>query len=345
MIALTSHHSLVLLEGTLLVMQGIALARTAARQLAAHDSRGRLRTAGKMMLFAACHPRACLYWLSYLEHPVLRPLVQAQPLLLDKPRRLYLNSLWTPVERVHALVTHYEWMTAHLDTQVVESLYAGQALRLCDLALRDNAYAASIWLDHARLQMREGELALLLCAGATDATSPGEMPPVLATLSFSVIDEGGQSCLSIGCVQGPRNAGLPHFKALTKAMHGLRPKALLVWAAQRCALQWQLGVRGIAPDAHPLTDWRYHKLNAGKRAVAAHIHAGYGTLWRESGGAAPDRQGWVQLPAAPIVKSREDVEAAKRALYERRGALLSDLDTQLMLALKRIARDARPCTA
>jgi uncharacterized protein VirK/YbjX len=326
-----------LVQGMVITLQGIALASVAARQLGAHEPRRRLETIANMLLFAAMHPRATLRWLRYLEHPTLKTLVQQQPHLLDKPRRLYLNSRWTPDERVQALMTHYRWMAEHLRPDIVEALYAGQPLKLCDIATRGDTHRASLWLDHARLQMREGELALQLRAATTEAMPGDGLAPVLATLSFSVVDGSGRPNFSIGCVQGPRQAGLPEFKALTKAMNGLRPKALLVLAAQTCAMRWDLDVRGIASTAHPLTDKRYRRRNPLRHAAAENIHAAYGTLWRESGGADADADGWVQLPATPTVKSRDEVESAKRSLYERRGVLLARLDADLAQALQNIA--------
>lgn len=210
------------IQGMAITLQGIALASVAAHRLGAGGTQRPLRELMKRMLFAAAHPRAALPWLRYLEHPTLLPLVRKHPQLLDKPRRLYLNSRWTPDQRAKALVAHYERMADHLRSDVAESLYTGSALKLSNISLRDNACAASIWIDHARSQMHEGELTLQLRASTSDASDRSDLPAV-------------------------------------------RPKALLVWAAQTCATQWKLDVRGIAPAAHPLTDAHRH----GPRNAAA----------------------------------------------------------------------------
>ena len=315
-----------------------SLVSHAALRLGRNDPQRWLRVTLKFWGGALASPRSTLQWLQGLRHPDLQRYVQHQPRLLDKPLRPYLNKRWNTAQRVGALLSHYRWIARRMQPAVLEALYAHRPLKLCEFALKGAPHTASVWLTHACHQTREGELALVLCAGHADAAhSVDGLPPVLATLSFSIVDDGGAHHLSIGCVQGAASAGLSDFKQLTKAMHGLRPKALLVRVAQICSVTWQLGLRGIEPGVHPFTSWRY-RLSPIKHAAVTQILTGYGALWRESGGAAAGSGDWVTLPGPAPIKSRDEVEVSKRSLYERRGVLLRDMQAQMEASLQGLHR-------
>lgn len=306
-----------------------ALAASAIGQLGRADPRRRNRIAMKLGFFALCHPIATARWLGYV-HSALKPLATIHPRLLDKPCRPYLDGSWSPSQRVDALIAHYRWAAHTLKPVALSSLYESGGTCLGDVPLRVAGCNASLWLSASREQVREGEFSLTLRTGTAEAPghdAAASCAPV-ATLSFAVLpDASGEPCLSIGCVQAAPATTLADIKALTKSMNGLRPKSLLIWAAQTCAQAWQVQLRGIAPAAHPLAHWRY-RWSPVKRKGAQHIRESYDALWQDSG-ATPasddEASSWVRLPAETRAKGRDDVPTGKRALYERRGLMLQQL--------------------
>ena len=298
----------------------------------------------KMAVFCLTHARLASHWLRFLQRPELRTLVASQPRLLDKIQRPYLNRHWRPAQRARALVTHYEWMFSQLQLRTIIDLYAGRPLLLARLTGRGGVQVTSLWLEHASHQEREGELALTLRSSLAAHVAhehpegAGPRGTLMATLVFSITEEHGHLHLGIGCVQGSQLAGLSAFRELTKSMHGLRPKAMLVWAAQLCAQHWGVSVRGIAAHAHPFTSLRY-RVSRRKRATLRHIGDSYHPLWDESGGVAHPG-GWYTLPDRPRIKTREEVASDKRSLYERRGAMQHDLQAQMSATLDGIRQHA-----
>ncbi|HEX7866275.1 MAG TPA: DUF535 family protein [Variovorax sp.] len=323
------------------------LAASAIRQLGEADPRRRYRIAMKLGFFALCHPIATARWLGYV-HSALKPLAAAHPRLLDKPCRPYLDSRWSPSERVDALIAHYRWAAHMLKPDALSSLYGSGGTCLGNIALRVPGCNASLWLSASREQVREGELSLTLRTGIAETPGHDAAPSscaLVATLSFAILpDTSGEPCLSIGCVQAAPAMTLSDIKALTKNMNGLRPKSLLIWAAQICAQAWQVQLRGIAPAAHPLAHWRY-RWSPVKRKGAQHIRESYDALWQDSG-AAPacggDASSWVSLPVETRTKGRDDVPTGKRALYERRGLMLQQLRDAMQGSLASMGMEPRP---
>jgi uncharacterized protein VirK/YbjX len=147
-----------------------------------------------------------------------------------------------------------------------------------------------------------------------------------------VVQFEGRCTLCIGCVQAHADGHtLEHLKQITKLMHGLRPKAMLVDMARLLARHWETELRGIDPDAHPFTSLRY-RLSRRKSLAVANMRAGYLSLWNDQGAQAVPG-GWHALSTVEHQRSRADIPSHKRSMYAKRAVLLADITQQVHASL------------
>ncbi len=231
----------------------------------------------------------------------------------------YISKTWSAVQRLQAVASHYEIVTA----QCAPLLLLGREEQrlLCDLS----AYSGgcSLVLDRPIWFKREGELVINLFQGDLR----------VASLAFTLSREDTGVCLFIGAVQGihkgiDSDTSLNIYRELTKDFEGLRPRSLLIEAI-KCVARC-LGAVSIyaVGDAH-----RHHRhayFGADKHQDLA---ANYDVIWQENGAVASQRADFFSIPLAPAQRAAEQIAAKKRAMYRRRHALLDDVFDQIHTAL------------
>jgi len=127
---------------------------------------------------------------------------------------------------------------------------------------------------------------------------------------------------------GRGGGGEDVVKAATKAMHGLRPKSLMVFLAQEIVRALRIGgLRGVGNGI------QVYRANAPRLFHAPKkFHFDYDEFWLEAGGElAPD--GWFTLPLKTQPRADEDIPGHKRSMYRKRYALLEDLSRQIKIQL------------
>jgi uncharacterized protein VirK/YbjX len=163
---------------------------------------------------------------------------------------------------------------------------------------------------------REGELVLQLVRGEAAVYS----------LAFSFTLQDGQPALSIGCLQGPNcGQGLEANREATRALHGIRPKQLLVTLAQQighalgCA-----GMRLVGNDNRVVLS----AMRQGK------VKADYDQLWREMG-AEPADDGDYRLGCAVLPEpDMAEIASNKRSQARRRHQVVSELADAVVQAVR-----------
>ena len=128
--------------------------------------------------------------------------------------------------------------------------------------------------------------------------------------------------IAIGCIQGPDGPNSKDLvRDLTRNMHGMRPKQLMLSLAY--AFARQLGIErilAVANAAHPL------------RRVREKFQADYDAFWLEQKGRNVG-DGWFMLPEALSRKSELEVSSHHRSAFRRREAMRIEAEQLLINAL------------
>lgn len=158
----------------------------------------------------------------------------------------------------------------------------------------------------------EGEL----CIQLSDA---GDHP--IYRLILSVIDD--RPTIAIGCIQGPGGQnGKDVVRDLTKNMHGMRPKQLMLSLAYAFAQHFGIQrILAVSNTAHPL------------RRARDRFQADYDAFWLEQKGSDLG-DGWFMLPEALGRKSEAEVPSNHRSAFRRREAMRIEAERLLIDALE-----------
>lgn len=249
-------------------------------------------------------------WFKRLEAPELADLVRVHPRLYSKLQRPYLHRRVTVSQRLDLLQEHYGFVGDALDGTMRNAVSSAKGLHLADLPASDPA-RYSLRLRYDDQFEKEGELTLALYDAALEES--------IFTLSFTVTNWRGGAAgtsLFVGGLQGRRGANdRDEIVALTRSLHGLRPKALLIFAVQSLAAAWGISeIRAVGDSEHIYRHFRKRR----------EIRASYDEFWTECQGARND-DGNYTLPSRPVVRPLETLPANKRSLYRKRYAMLETL--------------------
>lgn len=253
--------------------------------------------AAKYLVRAASLPLRHQRYLAFLDsHPLLRACVACDPRLQERHLHRFVHRGWHRATRLRGVQNHYRLLLERWPETLFESVYVHGRATLGELQLKDGS-VLKLHLRPPIFMGCEGELSVEL--GDADDRA-------LYRLVLTVIDE---HTMAIGCIQGPvGEQAREQVRVLTRQMHGMRPKQLLLVLAY--ALAGQCGVRhimGVSNEAHPLHG-------------RSRFMADYDAFWREQGGCASG-DGWFVLPPTLHHRSEADVESKHRAAFRRRAEL------------------------
>lgn len=260
----------------------------------------------KAALGALFFPRQRTRWQAFLgSMPGLSSLAQLHPCLRFKIYRPYASRQLGCTDRLALLEGHYRFLWQAGARALVERA-ARQPVVLAAFEGKDAAlYRLQLTAIHD--SYREGELCLRL-------TRDGQ-PFYLA--SFLFVPRADGVSLQLGALQGLRSeAGKLAVKEATRALHGCRPKNLMVTALR------DFGDFFACNNVFLISNDNRIALNARRRR---HIAADYDLAWQELH-ALRMRDGNYHLPCAPYrAPDLADVPSKKRADARRRGELLQSM--------------------
>ena len=143
--------------------------------------------------------------------------------------------------------------------------------------------------------------------------------------------EGGGKVLYIGALKSTSTGaqGLEDARILTKAMEGLRPKALLLLVAQTLASSLEL--RGLVAASNA------GHVFAGDYALRRRITADYDSFWAESGG-KPIRRTMYALPLEKPQRDPADYKPNKRAQIRKRQRLEVEIARHVSKSVRPLLR-------
>ncbi|WP_168190808.1 VirK/YbjX family protein [Aquitalea aquatilis] len=267
----------------------------------------------KFLLRALIQLPHSVQWFRFLqEQPELAAALPQQRQWLHKLQRPYLCADYDSHSKLQLLHQHFSIFLRLMPKELRLSLLQNQALRMASITGKNGA------LYHIKLSLtqtmdKEGELMLTLVEESGGCN--------LATLAFSFgIDQQQAARIHIGCLQGPSHqGGREQFRAITKDLHGLMPKALLMKALYALARPMNIDtVLAVSNRAH-VHQAAWHRYTV--------IQADYDAFWIMLGGSRlNDRH--FQLKTTAIERPLTEVPANKRAQYQRRRALENSIAQQ-----------------
>jgi uncharacterized protein len=269
-------------------------------------------TAVKYLARSACMPLRHTRFLSFIAaHPQMHAYRLRDPRLLERHMHRYVNANWSRRQRLEQMQQHYRFAVSHLPSGLFGLVYAFGHASLGSLTAKDGSLL-TICMRPPIFKGCEGELCLQLCDSNEDP---------LYSIVFSVSDEN--PTIRIGCLQGPKGENAREaVRELTRIMHGMRPKQLMLSLVYAFARQY--GIKrlvAISNDAHPL------------RRSGRPLLSDYDAFWEEQQG-KPVEDGWYALPSTQAHKTEAEVPSNHRSAFRKREALRLQAEQLLINALQ-----------
>ena len=255
-------------------------------------------------------PELTLDWLKLWRSPVLAPLKHSHPRVLLKLQRPYLQRRFSPQERFEVLREHYSFVAGALQTTAVKEISTCPGVLLADLPVPEVGHFG-IRLLYDNFFEKEGDFTLTFHDEEKKA-------PVIALTFCISSNKPGKRVIFIGGLQGCTLAREHDLMVnLTRGMHGMRPKATLLFAVQQLLMVWNIpALRAVSNQTRVLpTD-------------NAPVKADYDQFWIESDGQL-DPDGNFSLPIVASERPASEIKPNKRSMYRRRYELLEHLGGEI----------------
>ena len=273
----------------------------------------------KYILRGLARPASTRQWFQLLQNPELAIVVRNNPRITSKLQRPYLYSGLKMADRMQILREHYRFLTEYFSPTELERIYSKRGLVLAVLPHIGELGQFSVRLIFRRMCEKEGEITVFLMSDKTEL-------PIMA-LSFTVTSftEASREIFLGGLQAFKLSYQHDLVVAVTRGLHGLRPKALLLYTVQELARLWNI------PSLRAVSNERciYRDLRLRKKKVLVN----YDEFWLESGGRLND-DGLFTLPAVFVPRPTETIKPNKRSLYKQRYAMLKNVSEQMERCLK-----------
>jgi hypothetical protein len=261
-----------------------------------------------------------IQWLQFLEEPQNKPLAEANPHLWSRILRGYVSKKWKSGRKLKVLKDSIRFAHFHKGP-LLDSLLnqREQPLVIADVPLGETLGKIQFTLASTYRFRREG----LWTIGIHCDKIGGE----LCSIAFAVEELDGKWVAYAGAIQGGAGANEETVKASWKAMQGVRPKAMAIFALQEVISA--LGVKRLMGASNSI------QMSSGKHMISVpwnRIRFDYNQMWKEADG-QPTAEGWIDLPLREVRRTREEIKANKRALYARRYALFDQLSAAVTQSL------------
>jgi uncharacterized protein len=281
----------------------------------------RRRKIAQYLFRTLCMPRRHLAYLAFVYgNPRMCAYVRRDPRVLERHFHRYMHLGWSQRAHLESIRQHYQFALSRLPGVLFEAIYIHGNATLGNLTLK-NGTQLQLCLRPPIFMGCEGELCLQL----NDAN---DHP--LYRLILSVIDD--RPSIAIGCIQGPDGEhARDTVRELTRNMHGMRPKQLMLSLAYAFAQHFGIErILAVSNAAHPL------------RRAREKFQSDYDAFWLEQKG-RPLADGWFMLPESLSRKCESEVPSHHRSAFRRREALRIEAERLLTNALE--AHSLRRITA
>ena len=276
----------------------------------------------KAMHFARCafHLEALRDRFGDPTNVALQEALAVRPSLITCVIHPYLNVDWRFEQKLKKISEHYRLLSGRLGVL----RFAPPA----SIVLADVGEAIQIRLHQLACFEHEGELTISLFGNDQR----------LYSLTFMLGQIGQDLIAYAGGLQGLRSPeAIEIYRSLTRRMHGLRPRDLLVTAFR--SLCSSLGVARImaVSDRKRICSNSYH-------SPKEQIFSSYDSAWIECGGIAMD-DAFFELSPQIQQRSSADIPSRKRAQYRRRYAMIDAVLQQIGDAVEHAYQYRAPAAA
>lgn len=249
--------------------------------------------------------RAIRQWFENSDNPLLARALQRFPLMSGAIYWPYINHTWPMQRRLAAIAQHYRMLDG--PAQII----ARATFEEIELARLEEEYPGlRLVLDKAVWFLREGEIVLNLFVHEQRIYSA----------AFTLAQDAGQPLLLVGALQGSNSeAARETYRKLTHALHGMRPRDLLMTALKLLSAELGIGRIWAISSEHRQHNSPYFGNSHKEKVLVA-----YNEVWQEHGGTAL-ANGFFEIAAVVRHRNMGDIPARKRAAYRRRYRMLEQL--------------------
>ncbi len=291
------------------------------RQIHAHRAWNSIlnKCLGRAFTAMATH-RSFSQWAEFLLRAENRPFAEANPMLWHRTLLGYLSTRWDGAKKVKVLTDSYRFAQAHpgplLDCLLRQK---NVGFTFAEVPLGEEAGTIRFTLASDDRFRREGEWTLRVFCDQIG----GE----LCSIAFSVEEIDGKWVAYAGAIQGGSGANEATIKASAKAMHGVRAKAMAIFALQEVVSTLRCSRLLGAGNAIQMSNAK-HMIHVPWNKISFN----YDAMWAEADG-KPAEDGWFELPLREVRRTREEIKPNKRPLYARRYALFDQLQAAVAKGL------------
>ncbi|MEE9335207.1 MAG: DUF535 family protein [Granulosicoccaceae bacterium] len=251
--------------------------------------------------------------------PELAEVLKLFPAILDKPFDPYVCVDWAVGERTTQIQSHFQYLKATFGENTAQ-IYKPEGYRLFDFVTKeDERFFVQLFPGY----QCEGSIGIRLCDSEARE---------VYTLSFHLSTDAAPVCY-IGALQGPNDKVPDRQKtivSLTRSLHGLRPKALMVETLCMVmrALEIDL-IYGVSNAGHIYQSDQY---TDEKRAK---VEFDFDQLWNEFN-AEKHTASFYKLLSEPERKDASEIKPKKRSLYRKRYQWLDETANCVQEAIKQL---------
>ncbi|WP_375753270.1 VirK/YbjX family protein [Vibrio sp. HN007] len=245
----------------------------------------------------------------------IKELFRIRPKIYDQPLHPHVCADWDKETRLKNLSAHYHFMSVEFGEKC-RDVYSDQGYKL--FSIHDNQgeeYDVRLCAG----EWREGGLGLAI-------TNKQSQDIYFTTFNITESRE-----LFIGCVQGARGCvegRSDTIKSLTKAQHGMRPKALIVELTLMFARYFRLQkAYCVTNKGHVYSASRFRTYKQRKKVVFD-----YDTFCDELNGEKLNSYKF-KLPLASVRRELSTLNRTKRKMYRKRYELLDNYEQQMQASL------------
>ncbi|MEZ9564146.1 VirK/YbjX family protein [Vibrio artabrorum] len=276
-----------------------------------------LRKNIRFMMWGILSPHVIRAMDNLHENENLTTIFELNYKLFEKPLKPFISPRFSSKQRVNLIQSHFDILASKFGKNVI-NIYA-QPFEITTFIDRNgSAYRIELFSG----EVREGSIGIRLVECDTGYS--------IYSITFNLSEQSGERVLHIGCLQGSNRHVVDSnskIKEITRTLHGLRPKALMLNLSLSFARYFNVNkVVAVSNKGHVYQALRYwgSKKNA--------IKSDYDSLWKENGGEQINKH-FYQIPTNLERKELAGLKRSKRSLYTKRYALLDDLEADLISSL------------